>query len=345
MFIPPRRRRPAAAVAIIVASALGLAAPARACDVCAVYTATEMRESRVGLLVGVAEQYSRFDTLQLDGTEVSNPFGQYLNSSITQLLFGYNVTPRIGLQINLPIIARSWRRLEDGHPSSGSESGFGDMALTGNVLAYHHVGPESVLRLTVLGGIKFPTGNPDRLGEEAGEGDEHGAHDEGRAPVFGAPATQHFGAGDENGVHGHDLALGSGSWDGIVGASAFWSWRRYYLQAYGQYAIRTTGSFDYRYANDLVWGIGPGVYALLTHEYTLGLQTAFTGETKGNDTLDGVKTDDTGLTALYVSPGFTFTWGNALGANLAVDVPVMQHNTALQIVVDWRLRGGVTWRF
>ena len=338
-MVNPSPRGRTTALALVVASALGLASPARACDVCAIYTATEMRESRVGLLVGVAEQYAHFGTLQQSGTEVSNPFGQYLNSSITQLLFGYTFTPRVGVQLNLPIIARSWRRPENGRAVDGSESGFGDMTLTTNVLAYHHVGPDSVLRLTVLGGLKFPTGNPDRLGEEANEGSD------GAAPAFGAPATQHSGVGDESGIHGHDLALGSGSWDGIVGASGFWSWRRYYLQAYSQYAIRTTGSFDYRYANELVWAIGPGVYALLTHEYTLGVQTAFTGETKGNDTLAGVKTNDTGLTALYVSPGLTFTWTSALGANLAVDVPVVQHNTSLQAVVDWRLRGGITWRF
>jgi hypothetical protein len=34
-----------------------------------------------------------------------------------------------------------------------------------------------------------------------------------------------------------------------------------------------------------------------------------------------------------------------LGANLGIDVSVIQNNSALQIVPDYRFRGGVTWRF
>ena len=46
-----------------VAAALVLGAPAaRACDVCAVYTATQMREERTGLLVGLGEQATRYST-------------------------------------------------------------------------------------------------------------------------------------------------------------------------------------------------------------------------------------------------------------------------------------------
>jgi hypothetical protein len=40
-----------------------------------------------------------------------------------------------------------------------------------------------------------------------------------------------------------------------------------------------------------------------------------------------------------------FTWGTSLAAEAAVDVPVYQHNTSLQIVADYRLRFAVIWRF
>jgi hypothetical protein len=39
----------------------------------------------------VGEQFTRFGTLQLDGNEVANPTGQYLNSSITQIVAGYPI--------------------------------------------------------------------------------------------------------------------------------------------------------------------------------------------------------------------------------------------------------------
>jgi hypothetical protein len=55
--------------------------------------------------------------------------------------------------------------------------------------------------------------------------------------------------------------------------------------------------------------------------------------------------NDTAITALYIGPDIRLTWGTSLAANLAIDLPVLQHNTALQIVPDFRLRGGLTWRF
>ena len=51
------------------------------------------------------------------------------------------------------------------------------------------------------------------------------------------------------------------------------------------------------------------------------------------------------MTALYVGPGVSFTWAARLGAELAVDLPVIQHNTSLQLVPDVRVRGGLTWTF
>ena len=146
-------------------------------------------------------------------------------------------------------------------------------------------------------------------------------------------------------MHGHDLTLGSGSFDGIIGASVFWSWQRFYVTAATQWAIRSEGAFDYQFANDLTWIGGPGVYALLTNDYSLGVQAVLSGETKGKDTQQGQRLDDTGITALYVGPGFSFTWGTSLAADVALDLPAIQDNTSVQIVPDYRIRGGLMWRF
>jgi hypothetical protein len=301
---------------------------AAACDVCAVYTATEMGESRTGFRLGLAEQYTNFNTLKRDGEEIDNVANERVNSSITQILLGYGITPRLGLQLNLPIIARQFRRLDHhGDIEHGDESGFGDLSLIGHFLAYSDVREETVFSFSVLGGVKFPTGDSSRLGEELEEGHHH--------------EDAHV----ESGVHGHDLTLGSGSFDGIIGASVFWSWRRLFVTAATQFAIRSEGDFDYQFAHDLTWTGGPGVFALLAHGYSLGLQAVLSGETKGKDTQQGERLDDTGITAFYVGPGINFTWGTSLAADVALDVPVVQDNTAVQIVPDYRIRGGLTWRF
>ena len=347
---PQYRRR---AAGMLVCLWLASVRSAAACDVCAVYTATEMGESRTGFRLGIAEQYSNFNTIKRDGDEIDNVANEWVNSSITQVLFGYGISPRIGVQLNVPLIIRKFRRLEhDGAIEHGDENGLGDLSLIGNFVAWSDVREESVFRWSVLGGVKFPTGDSSRLAEELEVEHDHAeaalrAASRGLRPRHTPAPAQGGGGGQqiESGVHGHDLALGSGSFDGVIGTSVFWSWKRLFVTAATQFAIRSEGDFDYQYADDLTWVGGPGVFALLTHRYSLGLQAVLSGETKGKDTQQGQRLDDTGITALYVGPGFTFTWGTSLAADVALDLPAVQDNTAVQIVPAYRIRGGLTWRF
>src|SRR5262249_15707114 len=139
-----------------------------------------------------------------------------------------------------------------------------------------------------------PTGSTDRLQEEFNEVEN---------PV-----------GPPSGIHGHDLTLGSGSYDGIIGTGIYTRWHRLFLSASVQYAIRSEGDFDYRFANDLTWSGGPGYYFVFTPRSTLGLQAIVSGEYKGKDTFRGQPAEDTGVTSVYLGPQLTFTWGEKLSA-------------------------------
>jgi hypothetical protein len=57
-----------------------------------------------GFYGAVAEQFTHFGTLQVDGHEVANPTDEHLDSSITQLVGGYNFSGRFALQVNVPLI-------------------------------------------------------------------------------------------------------------------------------------------------------------------------------------------------------------------------------------------------
>jgi hypothetical protein len=328
------------------------AAPAVGCDVCAIYTATEVSEGRTGFRAGIGQQFTHYATERLNGEEIPS-FGEHLNSSITQFVLGYQWNERFGLQLNIPFIARTFRRLEDGLLQSGNSIGAGDLSLIGNLLAFDRVSDRSVLLFSLLGGLKLPSGNPDFLGEELADGTTAVQAEPARHRPRGVPGHSTPGGdpdGDDGprqtgGIHGHDLALGSGSVDGVVGGSIYWSYDRFFVAAALQYAVRREGAFDYRFANDLTWVGGPGWYPLLTHDYTLGIQAVFSGETKGKDTQAGQRLDDTAITALYLGPGIRFTWGTQLSTELAADLPVIQHNTSLQIVPNFRVRGGLVWRF
>jgi hypothetical protein len=300
---------------------------AQACDLCSVYSAAQAHgDIGKGIYAGVAEQFTHFGTIQVDGQEIPNVAHQHLDSSISQVYAGYNFNEWVGLQLNVPVIARWYQRPNDlGVTERGSLSGIGDVALLGHFQAYRHESQETTFSWTLLGGLKFQTGSSSRIAEELSE------------PATPPPI--------ESGIHGHDLALGTGSVDGIVGTGVYARWKRFFMNASMQYTIRTEGDFNYTYANDLTWFGGPGVYLLLKDKYTVGLQFAVSGEDKGLDTFMGEKAEDTGITSVYVGPQLSASWKENLSTELGFDVPVVRDNTALQAVPDWRLRASLTWHF
>src|SRR5437016_10757759 len=124
-------------VLFAVSLAAVAAQPVFACDLCAIYSAAQARgEVGKGPFLGVAEQFTHFGTVQVDGVKTNNPSGQYLDSSISQLFAGYNFNERIGVQFNLPVIYRSYKRPDGaGGIEHGTESGIGDASLLLSVVA------------------------------------------------------------------------------------------------------------------------------------------------------------------------------------------------------------------
>jgi hypothetical protein len=122
------------------------AQPMPACDLCSVYAASEAQggDGR-GFFAGVADQFTRFGSLQSDGRTVAND-SEHINSLNSQLFIGYNFNERFGAQINLPLIYREYSRqytsVEDGHvysPERHSETGIGDLSLTNRHGLFHPV--------------------------------------------------------------------------------------------------------------------------------------------------------------------------------------------------------------
>lgn len=297
-----------------------------ACDLCAVYSAAEAHgEIGRGIYAGAAEQFTHFATLQEDGNEIPDEVGQRLDSSITQIFAGYNFNNRVGVQLNVPLISRTFKRAEGFDIDRGTEPGLGDILLTAHLNAYRYEEMDWTFSWNLLGGVKLPTGDSARLAEELDE-----------VEVPDAP---------ESGVHGHDLALGSGSVDGLIGSSVYARWKRVFIGASVQYAIRTEGDYDYQFANDLTWSGGPGVLLALKDDYTVSLQANCTGETKGKDTLAGEDAADTGITSVFLGPELIATWKDKLSAELGFDLPVSIDNTAVQLVPDYRVRAALTWHF
>jgi hypothetical protein len=281
---------------------------------CAIYSATEAQTGKE-FFTGVAEQFTEFGTLQQDSRKESG-HGEYIDSSVSQIFAGYNFNKYVGVQFNLPVIYRAF----GSDTIHDSISGIGDTSLVGNFRLYQKSMDNFTFNWTALGGIKFPTGDSSKL----------------NTPDSALP----------DGIGGHDIALGSGSFDGLIGTGFSVLWRkRFFLDGQMQYGIRTEGDFQHQYANDWTWAGGPGVYLALQDDYTIALQAAVSGESKGKDTFAGVPDDDSAETIVYVGPKISFTWSENLNAHVGVDLPVSIENSGEQVVPDYRIHAAVTWRF
>jgi hypothetical protein len=155
---------------------LACCAPATACDLCAIYGANDARgELSQGPLLTVAEMFIPFDTLQFDGQEVRSANPDFLDRSITHLVPGYNFSKRLGLSLNVPLVYHEFQRSDVHYALSGadvfftergSESGLGDIALIGRGAVLHVSHMKYGIVVNVLGGVKFPTGDSERLKDE-----------------------------------------------------------------------------------------------------------------------------------------------------------------------------------
>jgi hypothetical protein len=184
--------------------------------------------------------------------------------------------------------------------------------------------PDFTSSATFIAGVKFPTGGSSRLKEEFNE-----------VEVEGAP---------ESAIHGHDLTLGTGSYDGIFGGQVSLRYKNFFFQQDLQFTLRGDGLHQYHFANDLSWSGGPGFYFARNPHAIIGVQGLVSGEYKDIDRFRGQRAEDTGITSVFAGPRVLLSLGK-ISAEFAAEFPVSIENTALQVVPDYRLSGAFAIRF
>lgn len=306
-------------IAAIYGLTLG-ASSALACDLCAVYSADSASGHNGGAYAGVSEQFSRYDQLREDGRKLPDSFDQRLNSSVTQLIAGYGFGELWNLQISAPYIVRDYRRPKQDITDSGSETGFGDVSLTAQYGAYQWRSELVTISWRLLAGIKLPTGDSGRFQEELGAEDK---------PAAGAPVS---------GIHGHDLVLGSGSVDAILGTTLSARSGRWLARGEMQYAARNKGDYDYRVGNDLQWNVGAGRYLRLRDGQTVAGLLNISGEYKKFDRVAGVVADDTQARQLSLGAQLLATLDDRWSADTRADFPVQSYGSSVQTASRYRLR-------
>lgn len=354
--------------ALAVSSTVLLASQeARACDVCALYSAVQV-ESPIphAFRLSIAEQFTSLDRLQTDGHYTENTYNQFLKSSVSQVSGQYDLNQSVSFQAVVPVVSRTWRRIQDSEVQRGSDAGIGDINLLAHYVPLNYSEGDLLARLRVFGGVELPTGDAHYLGEESAPGhhgggeDSHGdGEDVGGGDSHGDTheemghhnlslkhnGTVHAPQAD-NAVHGHDITLGSGSWDFPLGAGLFSQWGKYIWATDAQYTIRTEGAFDYKFANDWIWSTAVGRYLYLEDNAQVALRARLSGQYKGYDTgAGGVRYDDTAYNSTFLGPELTALVAQRWQGILGYDMPIAVQNSDLQITPTYRIRAAVTYRF
>src|SRR5437867_11699664 len=75
-----------------------------ACEMCAIYGAANASgDYGRGLFLTASEQYTSAHNLQYNSRHLAVPDPEFLDSSLTHLVLGYNFSPRGSLSLSVPI--------------------------------------------------------------------------------------------------------------------------------------------------------------------------------------------------------------------------------------------------
>lgn len=307
---------------LVLLAALGALTRAVACDSCALTIVG--RAERPGFTLSTAHQFTRLGSVWQHDRRLGNPADQYLDSHITQVSVGFTDGGPWHAQLTLPYISRSYLRPDHARIERGHESGLGDTTLAARYEIWQTTTARGdTFELHVLGGVEFGTGDSDRL-----EPADHVHH-------------HHV----PSGIHDHDLTLGSGSTDWLIGADAGWRRGRLSARLQVQRKLRRPGAFDYRLADETNWEFGAGGQVLVTGEHSLAVQAIFVTDRKGLDSLAGTAQTDTGASIRYLGARFTGTLGRRFEADFAFEVPVRIRTSGIMVAPDYRVRSAMNWRF
>lgn len=337
----------AASCARLILAVLLPALPSYACELCAVYNAANARGSSQGFFAGVSEQFTSFSQERLENRELRRARPDRLDRSMIHLVAGYDFNSRFGLSLNAPMAYRDYERFDvrysrDRPPvfvrEQGTSFGPGDATLISRLGLVEIMDRQRSLHVNLLAGLKFPTGDARRIREEM---DQTAIYDR-----LLPPNTPHDPLGHSiSSLHPHELAEGSGSWDGVFGVTVTSRWQRWTFNAQFQYALRGKGEAGFTFGDDLMISGGPGFTLLSKQSGTVSLQALASYETNARAELAGRKSDRTGMTAVYAGPQLIATLGSHWSFNAGIDLPLWITANGFQVVPEYRLHGGVSFRW
>ncbi len=319
-------------VGVVTAVAAFFPGRLSACDFCSCELPNMGLGNHLGWNVRVSEQFTHFGTLLQDGERIANPAGERLESSVTQIIIGYDFAHALSVQLSVPLVERSFQRWRNGVLERGQVGGVGDVSFLAHWATIHLVRSDYLASMRFFAGVSLPTGDSRRVLEEGAEADSAGAEGEGGATLA-------------SGIHGHDLALGTGSVSGIFGWDARVQWKRLFATAGIEGTARTRGAHGYTFADEMSWRGEVGGFLVDGDDFNLALSAECTGASKGEDVFQGTRATDTAATFVFLGPKIAVNWRKRYHADVAVDFPGARENSGVQAVPDYRISATVGIRF
>lgn len=292
--------------------------------------------SRGKYTFAISEQNTSYDRAQ-EYEENSIRNGELVrNYSITQFALGYDISDNLGVQINLPLIARNYDSIKNYRADEESDMGLGDLSLlaTYSVLNEQEAEWSALAGITV--GVKFPTGDT---------GDLRDASELDTTQTAEQKFIKHHPIGGSAGVGGRVLTFGSGSYDYIFGANSLLRYQKLLFLTQAQYTLRTEGDYNYEFADDFLFSVGPGYFFMLGHDYTLALRLALNGEFKSKDDFDGQIVSGSQVSNLYLGPEILYMLDSKYSGSLGMDFRTTGEDVNATVVPEMRLRFALAYRF
>jgi hypothetical protein len=271
--------------------------------------------------------FDRFSNSELAGFAAAGEEGVHSIDRLvnTSLSLAYGVTDDLTLSARLPYVDRNNIReseIEDGEAEAhdhGDSDGIGDLS----VLTQYRFFSHRRVNASLIGGVKAPTGKTDV--KDGGQKLET------------------------------EFQPGSGSWDGLFGASASAQNGKVGVHANLLYNLTSEGSQNTEIGDALFYNLGL-VYALSgaggedhhAHGHSHAqwdLILELNGEWRDKNEIEGEKDANTGGDVIFLSPGVRLSTPDSWSLFVSFGKPIYDDFNGRQTDIDYRLVGGIGFAF
>ncbi len=240
------------------------------------------------------------------------------------LFYSARVLEPLFIDVNVPFTSKAYTERPNNTYDSDRETALGDMSLLMTLQPYAEADQYGSIDWRIRAGVKLPTGDADRLNS------------------FSLSQTTNNGGSN---IYSYDRAVGSGSFDWIVGSSIFVRDDRFVGIADAQYIGRTSGENEFRFGDKISTHVAPGFVFFQrgrdTFVFLVDSSYTFAGEAD----LSGSTVPNTGESSFYMGPRILATFNDVFSTYVGVSLPLYHDMTGTQLAADYQIIASVMGAF